>query len=119
MRFANNILENNRRYVGMGLEPCGQLSGMKKLLAKGGNGKFWAKDFGITGAEMVGLANLPYDIIKPTGKVVEVELTLTYWDWETRSEKPFAKKVKVQEWELLDYERLAEAYNLLMALLTL
>lgn len=118
MRFANNILENNN-YVKMGLEPCGQLGGMKKLLAKGGNGKFWAKDFGITGAEMVGLANLPFDIIKPTGKVVEVEITLTYWDCYAQSDKPFTKKVKVQEWELLDYERLAEAYGLLMALLTL
>lgn len=118
MRFANNILENNH-YINAGLEPCGQLGGMKKLLAKGGNGKFWAKDFGITGAEMVGLSYLPFDIIKPTGKTVEVDLTLAYWDWGTQSEKPFTKKVEVQEWELLDYDRLAKAYEMLIALIML
>jgi hypothetical protein len=118
MRFANNILENYYR-VAHGIEPWGQLGGMGKLLTKGGNGKFWAKDFGITGAEMVGLAYLPIDIIKPTGKTAEVEITLTYWDWETQSEKPFTKKVEVKEWELLDYDRLAKAYELLTALIML
>ena len=118
MRFATNILENNR-YVKAGLDPCGQLGGMKKLLAKGGNGKFWAKDFGITGAEMVGLSYLPFDIIKPTGKIVEVDLTLAYFDYKTQSDKPFTKKVEVQEWELLDYDRLAKAYEMLIALIML
>lgn len=120
MRFANNILEN---FYGMGLtqdlKPFGQLSGIKKLLAKGENGKFWAEDFGITGAEMVGLSYLPIDIIKPTGNIVETEITLTYWDFESRSEKPFIKKIEVKEWELLDYDRLKKAYELIMELINL
>ena len=119
MRLANNILDNNRFWIALQNGPVGQLSGIKKLLTKGENGKFWAKDFGISGAEMVGLSYLPIDVIKPTGKTVEVELNLTYWDWETRSEKPFTKKVKVQEWELLDYDRLAKAYELIIALINL
>ena len=118
MRFANNILENNC-YAMFVKGPRGQLGGMKKLLAKGENGKFWAKDFGISGAEMVGLSYLPLSVIKPTGKTVEVEIELSYWDFETWSEKPFTKKIEVKEWELLDYERLAKAYELIMALINL
>ena len=90
---------------------------MKKLLAKGKNGKFWASDFGIKGSEMVGLAYL--SIVKETGVTKEVELTLMRWDWETQSEIPYTKKVKVKEWELLDYEKLAKAYELIMALINL
>ena len=119
MRLANNILEN---FYGLGLtqelKPFGQLSGIKKLLAKGENGKFWAKDFDIKGHEMVGLSYL-FGIVKPTGVTKEVELTLMRWDWETQSEIPYTKKVKVKEWELLDYERLAKAYELIMALINL
>lgn len=40
MRFANNILENNNYRIARGYEPNGQLSGMRKLLAKGENGTF-------------------------------------------------------------------------------
>ena len=114
MRFANNILENNH-YVSMGLDPRGQLGGMSKLLTKGGNGKFWAKDFGITGAEMVGLSYLPIDIIKPTGKTVEVDIVLRTYADNTKK----VKTVEVQEWELLDYDRLAKAYEMLTALIML
>ena len=114
MRFANNILEN---FYGIGLtqdlKPFGQLSGMKKLLAKGENGKFWASDFDIKGHEMVGLSYL-FGIIKPTGVTKEVDITLNTWD-----DKKLIKTVKVKEWELLDYERLAKAYELIMALINL
>ena len=114
MRFANNILEN---FYGIGLtqdlKPFGQLSGMKKLLAKGENGKFWASDFDIKGHEMVGLSDL-FGIIKPTGVTKEVDITLNTWD-----DKKLIKTVKVKEWELLDYERLAKAYELIMALINL
>lgn len=113
MRFANNILENNH-YINAGLEPCGQLGGMKKLLAKGGNGKFWAKDFGITGAEMVGLSYL-FDIIKPTGKTVEVDIVLCTYADNTKK----VETVEVQEWELVDYDRLVKAYEMLTALIML
>ena len=118
MRFANNILENGR-YVQYGYEPIGQLGGIKKLLAKGENGKFWASDFGIKGSEMVGLAYLPFDVIKETGVTKEVEIELSYWDFYIREEKTYKKKVIVKEWELLDYERLAKAYELIMALINL
>jgi hypothetical protein len=119
MRFANDILELNTWGMSFGREPRGQLSGMKKLLVKGENGKFWASDFGIKGSEMVGLAYLPLDVIKETGVTKEVEITLMRWDWETQSEIPYTKKVKVKEWELLDYEKLARAYELIMALINL
>ena len=120
MRFANNILENNF-YAMLGGEPCGQLSGMKKLLAKGENGKFWASDFGIEGSEMVGLAQL--SVIRETGVTKEVEIQLETGRWNPFTQvceteiKPL--KVKVKEWELLDYERLAKAYELIMALINL
>ncbi len=113
MRFANSILDNYYR-VAMEVEPWGQLSGMKKLIAKGENGKFWAKDFGITGAEMVALSYLPITVIKPTGNTVKVDITIETWD-----DKKLVKTVEVKEWELLDYEKLAKAYELIMALITL
>ena len=112
MRFANNILENNC-YAPKINKVYGQLSGMKKLLAKGENGTFWAKDFDIEGCEMVGLANL--DCIKPTGKTVEVDIVLaTYADG-----RKTVKTVEVKEWELIDYERLAKAYEMIMGLLNM
>ena len=114
MRFANKILEN---YYGIGLtqdlKPFGQLSGMKKLLAKGENGKFWASDFDIKGHEMVGLAYL--DCIKPTGKTVEVDIVLKTY----ANGRKVVKTVEIKEWELTDYERLAKAYELIVALLNL
>lgn len=113
MRFANNILEMNNR-IRMGFEPCGQLGGMKKLLAKGENGKFWAKDFDIKGHEMVGLSYLPIDVIKPTGVTKKVDIVIETW-----GDTKMVKTVEVKEWELLDYERLAKAYELIMALLNL
>ena len=113
MRFANNILENNFYAVLLRDDPRGQLGGMKKLLAKGGNGKFWASDFGIEGSEMVGLAYL--SIVKETGVTKEVEFEVQCYDWEI----PIKKKGIVKEWELLDYEKLAKAYELLMALMNL
>lgn len=111
MRFANNILENNFYSMLCG-EPCGQLGGMKKLLAKGENGKFWASDFGIKGSEMVGLAYL--SVIKETGVTKEVDIVIDAWD-----DTKVVKTVKVKEWELTDYERLAKAYELIMALMNL
>lgn len=112
MRFANNILENNC-YAAQTNKVYGQLSGMRKLLAKGENGTFWANDFGIEGCEMVGLSYL--NCIKPTGKTVEVDIVLrTYADG-----RKTVKTVVVHEWELTDYEKLAKAYELLMALLNL
>lgn len=110
MRFANNIFDNIHRAPS---KFYGQLSGMKKLLAKGENGTFWAKDFDIEGCEMVGLAYL--DCIKSTGKTVEVDIVLrTYADG-----RKTVKTVEVKEWELTDYERLAKAYELLMTLMNL
>ena len=117
MRFANDILENNFYAILFNHDPRGQLGGMKKLLAKGENGKFWASDFGIKGSEMIGLAYL--SIVRATGVTKEVELTLMRWDWETQSEIPYTKKVTVKEWELLDYEKMAKAYELIMALINL
>ena len=117
MRFANNILENNNYAIILRENPCGQLGGMKKLLAKGENGKFWASDFNIKGSEMVGLAYL--SVIKETGVTKEVEIELSYWDFDARKEQTYKKKVVVKEWELLDYERLAQAYELIMALINL
>ena len=114
MRFANNILENYYRGTN-DINPWGQLSGMSKLLTKCGNGKFWAKDFGITGAEMVGLSYLPDDIIKPTGKTVKADIVLGSWGDDIKT----VKTVEVKEWELLDYDRLAKAYELIMALINL
>lgn len=112
MRFANTILETNHP-VAFGYEPIGQLSGMKKLLAKGENGKFWAKDFNISGTEMSGLSYL--NIILPTGKTVKTDIVLrTYADGTKK-----VKTVEVKEWQLLDYEKLAKAYELIMALITL
>lgn len=116
MRFANNILENNFYAMLFG-DPCGQLGGMKKLLAKGENGTFWASDFGIKGSEMVGLAHL--SVIKETGVTKEVEFEVQCYDWKTNQEIPMKKKGIVKEWELLDYERLAKAYELIMALMNL
>ena len=116
MRFVNNILENNF-YAMLHNDPRGQLGGMKKLLAKGENGKFWASDFGIKGSEMVGLSYLA--VVKETGVTKEVEIELSYWDFDARKEKTYKKMVKVKEWELLDYERLAKAYELIMALMNL
>ena len=117
MRFANNILENSFYSVVLRNDPSGQLGGMKKLLAKGENGKFWASDFGIKGSEMVGLAYL--SVVKETGVTKEVEIELSYWDFDARQEKTYKKMVTVKEWELLDYERLAKAYELIMALINL
>jgi hypothetical protein len=117
MRLANNILENNFYAVLLRDNPRGQLGGMKKLLAKGENGKFWASDFGIKGSEMVGLAYL--SVIKETGVTKEVEIELSYWDFDAHKEKTYKKMIKVKEWELLDYEKMAKAYELLMALLNL
>ena len=114
MRFANNILENSFYSVVLRNDPSGQLGGMKKLLAKGENGKFWASDFGIKGSEMVGLAYLPFDVIKETGVTNEVDIVLEAWD-----DTKIVKTVKVKEWELTDYERLAKAYELIMALINL
>ena len=112
MNVSKNILDNAYR-VSMGLRLCGQLSGMKKLLAKGENGTFWAKDFDIEGCEMVGLSYL--DCIRATGKTIEVDLVLrTYADG-----RKTVKTVEVQEWELTDYERLAKAYEMIMALLNM
>lgn len=116
MRFANDILENYYR-VNNGFEPWGQLSGMKKLLTKGENGKFWASDFDIKGSEMVGLALL--SIVKPTGVTKEVEFEVQYYDWKTNQEIPIKKKCTVKQWELVDYEKLAKAYELIMALINL
>jgi hypothetical protein len=121
MRFANNILENNCR-IKWTEKPWGQLSGMKKLLAKGENGKFWAKDFDIKGYEMVGLAYL--DCIKETGVTKEVEIQVEAfkgWNSHTKTYETEMKTLKVtaKEWELTDYERLAKAYELIMALLNL
>lgn len=112
MRFTTDILEKNNG-VAYGYEPCGQLSGMKKLIAKGGRGKFWAKDFDIKGHEMVGLSYL--DFIKPTGVTKEVDIVLcTYADG-----RKLMKTVVVHEWELLDYDRLTKAYALIMDILKL
>ena len=116
MRFANNILENNFYSMLCG-EPCGQLGGMKKLLAKGENGTFWASDFGIKGSEMVGLSYL--SVIKETGVTKEVEFEVQYYDWKTNQEIPIKKKGIVKEWELTDYERLKRAYELIMELMNL
>ena len=116
MRLANNILENNF-YAMLRNDPRGQLGGMSKLLTKGENGKFWASDFGIKGSEMVGLAYL--SVIKETGVTKEVEFEVQYYDWKTNQEIPIKKKGIVKEWELLDYERLAKAYELIVALINL
>lgn len=117
MRLANNILENNFYAMVFNHDPRGQLGGIKKLLVKGENGKFWASDFDIKGSEMVGLAYL--SVIKETGVTKEVEIEISYWDFEARKEKTRKKMVTVKEWELLDYERLAKAYELIMALINL
>ena len=118
MRFANNILEFNAWKINFNGEPRGQLSGMKKLLAKGENGKFWASDFNIKGHEMVGLSCL-FGIIEFTGVYKEVEIELDYWDFDNQKQKSYKKTIRVKEWELLDYERLAKAYELIMALINL
>lgn len=112
MRFANNILENNNYAVILRENPCGQLGGMKKLLAKGENGTFWASDFGIKGSEMVGLSYL--SVIKDTGVRKEVEFIV-----ESYNGDKIIKKGTVIQWELTDYERLAKAYELIMALINL
>lgn len=117
MRFANNILENNFYAVKLRNDPRGQLGGMKKLLAKGGNGKFWASDFGIKGSEMVGLAYL--SVVKETGVTKEVEFEVQYYDWKTNQEILIKKKGIIKEWELLDYDRLKKAYELIMELINL
>ena len=111
MRFANNILENNF-YAMLHNNPRGQLGGMKKLLAKGENGKFWASDFGIKGSEMVGLSYL--GVIKDTGIRKEVEFIVEKWNGDK-----VIKKGTVIQWELTDYERLAKAYELIIALINL
>ena len=112
MRFANNILENNFFAIALRNDPCGQLGGMKKLLAKGENGIFWASDFGIKGSEMVGLSYL--GVIKDTGIRKEVEFTVEKWNGDK-----VIKKGNVIQWELTDYERLAKAYELIVALINL
>ena len=112
MRLANNILENNFWGITFNHDPRGQLGGMKKLLNKGENGKFWASDFGIKGSEMVGLAYL--SVIKETGVTKEVDIVIDAWD-----NTKVVKTVKVKEWELTDYERLAKAYELIVALINL
>ena len=111
MRFANNILENNF-YAMLCGEPRGQLGGMKKLLAKGENGTFWASDFGIKGSEMVGLSYL--GVIKDTGVRKEVEFIVERYNGDK-----IIKKGTVIQWELTDYERLAKAYELIMELMNL
>lgn len=116
MRLANNILENNFYAMLFG-EPRGQLGGMKKLLAKGENGTFWASDFGIKGSEMVGLSYLA--VVKETGITKEVEIELSYWDFDARKEQTYKKKVTVKEWELTDYEKLKRAYELIVELMNL
>ena len=112
MRLANNILENNFWGITFNPDPRGQLGGMKKLLNKGENGKFWASDFDIKGSEMVGLAYL--SVIKETGVTKEVDIVIDAWD-----NTKVVKTVKVKEWELTDYERLAKAYELIVALINL
>ena len=112
MRFANYILENNFWGITFNRDPRGQLGGMKKLLNKGENGKFWASDFDIKGSEMVGLAYL--SVIKETGVTKEVDIVIDAWD-----NTKVVKTVKVKEWELTDYERLAKAYELIVALINL
>ena len=112
MRFANNILENNFYSVVLRDNPRGQLGGMKKLLAKGENGTFWARDFDIKGHEMVGLSYL--SIIKPTGVTKAIDITLETW-----GDTKVVKTVEVKEWELTDYAKLAKAYELIMALMNL
>ena len=116
MRFANNILELNTWSMSFGRDPRGQLSGMKKLLAKGENGKFWASDFEISGAEMNGLRYL--SVIKPTGVTKEVEFEVEEWVGAEES-RMVTKKGTVKQWELVDYEKLAKAYELIMALINL
>ena len=111
MRLANNILENNF-YAMLCGEPCGQLAGMKKLLAKGENGTFWASDFGIKGCEMVGLSYL--SVIKDTGIRKEVEFTVERWNGDV-----ITKKGTVIQWELVDYDRLKRAYELITELMNL
>lgn len=111
MRLANNILENNF-YAMLYGEPCGQLGGMKKLLAKGENGTFWASDFGIKGSEMVGLSYL--SVIKDTGVRKEVEFII-----ESYNGDKIIKKGTVIQWELTDYERLKKAYELIVELMNL
>lgn len=112
MRLANNILENNFYAVPLRDNPRGQLGGMKKLLNKGENGKFWASDFDIKGSEMVGLSYL--GVIKDTGIRKEVEFIVENWNGDK-----VIKKGTVIQWELTDYERLAKAYELIMALINL
>ena len=112
MRLANNILENNNYAIILRDNPCGQLGGMKKLLAKGENGAFWASDFGITGAEMNGLSYL--SVIKDTRVRKEVEFEVEKWNGDK-----VIKKGTVIQWELTDYERLAKAYELIVALINL
>ena len=112
MRFANNILENNFYATILRNDPIGQLGGMKKVLAKGENGTFWASDFGIKGSEMVGLSYL--SVIKDTGIRKEVEFTVEKWNGEV-----ITKKGTVIQWELTDYERLKRAYELIMELMSL
>ena len=116
MRFANDILELNTWSMSFGRDPRGQLSGMKKLLAKGENGKFWASDFDISGAEMCGLSYL--SVIKETGVTKEVEFKVEQWlgGEETRI---VIKKGIVKQWELVDYEKLKRAYELIMELIKL
>ena len=116
MRFANNILENNNFRIVRGYEPNGQLSGMKKLLAKGENGTFWASDFNIEGSEMVGLVYL--SVIKPTGVTKEVEFEVEQWLGAQES-RIVTKKGTVKQWELVDYEKLKRAYELIMELINL
>lgn len=110
MRFANNILENNFYATILRNDPIGQLGGMKKVLAKGENGTFWASDFGIKGSEMVGLSYL--SVIKDTGIRKEVEFTVEKWNGEV-----ITKKGIVKQWELVDYERLKKAYKLIIELM--
>jgi hypothetical protein len=61
---------------------------------------------------MVGLSYL--EVIKETGVTKEVDIVIEAWD-----DTKVVKTVKVKEWELTDYERLAKAYELIMALMNL
>ena len=111
MRFTNDILEKGFWAMTFG-ESCDQLGGMKKLIAKGENGTFWASDFGIKGSEMVGLSYL--SVIKDTGVRKEVEFAVERWNGDK-----IIKKGQVIQWELTDYERLKRAYELIVELINL
>jgi hypothetical protein len=123
MKFANTIMDNEYR-VKNGITPhWGQLEVMRKLLAKGESGTFWASDFDIEGCEMVGLSYLP-SVIKPTGATKEVEIIVEKWiGWNNETNEvefqDVPMKVTAKQWELLDYDKLKRAYDLLVELMSL